>query len=252
MLSSIKRILSTCKKDAASSEDKQQEMPLGYYKTIPPKKFDELFTLYRDYLEHEDGLINYRTTWLVSVQSFLIATFGFSYQKKFEVLGQAITKCTVGELEVTIYLYDFFLFLLVLIGIVTSRAAIRSVKAAVLAIGALQKKWEGMIEHKEYPELFHLPKVIGGGFHKTPDEGAELALGLPKVFLISWCVIFVFIFGGFYYDLILLKRLPEPYPHIQEFAKTVDPGLHAFRMCENYMPQNLPSQILVFANDRSS
>jgi hypothetical protein len=53
------------------------------------KKIEELYLNYRDYIKHENILINYRTTWLITIQSFLITTFGFSYQKKFEVISSA-------------------------------------------------------------------------------------------------------------------------------------------------------------------
>jgi hypothetical protein len=49
----------------------------------------EIYELFRSYVKHEDTLIDHRTTWLIYIQSFLLATFGFSYQKKFEVYANA-------------------------------------------------------------------------------------------------------------------------------------------------------------------
>lgn len=177
-----------------------------YFKNFRPEQLDELFNLYRDYLKHEDGLINYRTTWLVSVQSFLIATFGLSYQKKFEVLAQAIEKCTVTKLEISIYLYDIFLVLLVIVGVYTSYAAIHSVKAALLANEELIRKWEEIIQY--YPPRYHLPAISGGGHPEALGKGKKLALNLPLGFLITWLVILLFVLTGICHDLTLLKKTP--------------------------------------------
>lgn len=206
MLNFFKKIFLGSTKTEPSFNEKERH--IEYFKNFPSEQLDKLFILYRDYLKHEDVLINYRTTWLVSVQSFLIATFGFSYQKKFEVLAQAIEKSAVAKLEISIYLYDFFMVLLIVIGVFTSVAAMRSVSAAVLAINELKEKWEAIIKY--YPPLYHLPNITGGGNTTASAIGAGLALRLPRGFLISWTVILFFTFVEFYHDLILLKILPEP------------------------------------------
>lgn len=190
------------KKDISLSQEKKTELQ-EYYRTIPPKDFDTLFSLYRDYLKHEDGLINYRATWFVGVQSFLIATFGLSYQKKFEVVAQAIKNCSIGQLKGSIYLYDISLFLLVIVGIFSSYAAISSIRAAVEAIDELQRKWKEEIIQGQ--TLHHLPNIIGGGMKDTVKDGAELALNLPVFFLRFWTGVVFFGVADAFHDYSLLN-----------------------------------------------
>jgi hypothetical protein len=45
-----------------------------------PEKLAEHFELYRDYVKHEDELINRRLTWLLTVQGFLFAAYGLTNQ----------------------------------------------------------------------------------------------------------------------------------------------------------------------------
>jgi hypothetical protein len=43
---------------------------------LDSKNTRELFWIYRLYVQYEDDLINNRTTWLITIQAFLLATFG--------------------------------------------------------------------------------------------------------------------------------------------------------------------------------
>src|ERR1051325_2213045 len=48
------------------------------------------YKIFRDYIEHEDGLIDKRLLWNINIQGFLFATYGFSVQKLAEV--QAVSR----------------------------------------------------------------------------------------------------------------------------------------------------------------
>src|SRR5271170_1594006 len=51
-------------------------------------KFEEsvkMYELYREYVRHEDGLVNYRMTWLLTIHGFLYATYGFTMQTNLQV-----------------------------------------------------------------------------------------------------------------------------------------------------------------------
>lgn len=205
------KIFSLGKCAETTKVDEAEEVKrLEHYRGLTPKKIDKLFELYRDYLKHEDNLVNHRLTWLVSVQSFLIATFGFSYQKKFEVISQAILDSKLSALENTIFLYDWFLFFLVLIGLGTSFSAWRSVSAAVRAINRLKLGWKKIIGSQ--PQHYHLPDITGGGDEKASDDGVRLSLGLPRFFLFFWLVILCFVGAGAWYNSVLLKAPPTPTP----------------------------------------
>lgn len=51
---------------------------LSVQKSPEPKwpKVEKLYQIYRDYLIHEDDLMNQRSTWHLLIQGFLFATFG--------------------------------------------------------------------------------------------------------------------------------------------------------------------------------
>lgn len=152
------------------------------------KYFHDLYTKYRDYIQHEDYLINQRITWLISIQSFLIATFGFSYQKKFEILSLNISKVEplkdtqLEKFNDLISKYDTFLIILTIIGIAVSIIALLSTNAAHSAIDVLSSEWK-----KISPDNgLELPGIIGGGSKKAHRYGKVLAELLPWFFLGIW------------------------------------------------------------------
>jgi hypothetical protein len=52
------------------------------------EKISELYKILRSYIEHEDYLINFRSNWMYLIQSFLVASYGFTIQKKLEVMSK--------------------------------------------------------------------------------------------------------------------------------------------------------------------
>ena len=174
------------------------------------KRVEAFYTLLRDYIKHEDGLINQRATWLMSVQAFLIATFGLSYQKKFEVLANAFIAGKVQQLQVMIAFYDVFLLLLVAIGIMTSIRAGDSVRAAMAALGRLTEHWNSFVQGQmkapfSLPaSLDYLPGIVGGGHPDAPGDGIRLADALPEFFRKFWLVMAVFVFFASCYDAYLV------------------------------------------------
>lgn len=215
MLKFIRKFFFGSKAPDLGSKGKAPEIEEGeklsrqeYFRDLRPEQVEQIYALYRDYLKHEDGLINHRVTWLVGVQSFLIATFGFAYQKKYEILSKALLDEEICKLGFSLYLYDAFLIFLVVIGVCTSTSALKSVGAATLALENLRSGWN---EIKDcHRSLFHLPGITGGGSDKANDDGKNLSLLLPKFFHRFWWGTFVFVAFNFYYDLILLKHTPNP------------------------------------------
>jgi hypothetical protein len=198
------------------------------------KYYQELYVLYRDYIKHEDNLINARISWMISIQSFLIATFGFSYQKKFEIINSFINK--INKIKVTdkqlldltdfiklkdvkeienildklyylnidsmmkieikafqnlIFRYDIFLWILTVIGMLTSFSALRSTSAAHSSIDELSIKWKEIIRNLKLP----FPQIVGGGSFKANQHGKILSERLPYFFLFIWGIILIFVIG---------------------------------------------------------
>lgn len=54
--------------------------------TLDQSEAIKLYEVFRDYLKHEDALVNNRLTWTLTIQGFLFAAYGLSIQKRLDVL----------------------------------------------------------------------------------------------------------------------------------------------------------------------
>jgi hypothetical protein len=165
------------------------------------------FKMFRDYIEHEDGLIDKRLLWNINIQGFLFATYGFSVQKLAEM--QALKGETVAPTGITSL--RGFMVILPMLGIVISILSFVGVIAAQRAIAQLSHDWhEAEKEHLPNatppPDGPRLPGIIGGGYtgETPPDECDRLAahkggfrapLWFPWIFVVAWLLVLVSYFG---------------------------------------------------------
>jgi hypothetical protein len=62
------------------------------------ERFEERYKLFREYVEHEDALINNRLTWLITIHGFLYAAYALSVGKYVEVRERMVSSCaSVGR-----------------------------------------------------------------------------------------------------------------------------------------------------------
>jgi hypothetical protein len=144
-----------------------------------------LYRIYRSYIEHEDRLIHNRTTWLITIQSFLIATFGFSFQKWYELSMNPATQWTPTTINATKY-YQIFLISLCIVGFIVSIIAFFALKAAAIAIRNLHDEWKKLAD--TLPFDHRLPVIIGGGIDQSVSHGLFLPLPLPFFFVSLWLI----------------------------------------------------------------
>ena len=85
----------------------------------------EFYKIIRDYITHEDSLINNRLTWLLAIQGLLFTAYGLS-------IREATRTADLVSL----------ISLLKILGILTSFLGFTGILAAVLAIEKVAKKWE--------------------------------------------------------------------------------------------------------------
>jgi hypothetical protein len=178
-------------------------------------KIIEIYELFRSYVKHEDTLIDHRTTWLIYIQSFLLATFGFSYQKKFEVYANACSgRWISGESATDLvkagckaadqlartmdnlpHQYDVFLLVMCFVGVGVSIASWISISAAVSALSSLEKKWKKKWKTNAFyeAELAVLPSITGGGHPRAAWLGKLLPQLLPAFFTILWVLAIVWV-----------------------------------------------------------
>jgi len=146
----------------------------------------ELYGVYRSYAQHEDNLINHRTTWLVTVTSFLITTLGLVFQAGLTTASTfaklpAAERVEVADLHKALLAgWTFFSALVILAGLGTSLTALFSVRAAHLALYRLKAKWEQV----EAADL--LPELLGGGHRRAVVYGLHMPNVLPATFLAIW------------------------------------------------------------------
>ncbi|HTT82215.1 MAG TPA: hypothetical protein VMF67_01910 [Rhizomicrobium sp.] len=114
-----------------------------------------IYKLFRDYVKHEDSLINNRLSWLLTIHGFLYATYGFTIQKKLEIAAKLATvlstsppgylKClgSMGNLGITIIQMELFLLCIVAVGLLISLVGLLSINAARRAANSLRDIFSG-------------------------------------------------------------------------------------------------------------
>ncbi|MGD9784084.1 MAG: hypothetical protein AB7U49_05285 [Hyphomicrobiaceae bacterium] len=157
----------------------------------PNRELIEIYKIYRSYEEHENDLLNHRTGWLVTVQSVLLATFGFSFQKHLEILQKVLAvppSAEKADMQNALFQFKIFLAALAIIGVVTCWGSYRSIKAARDAQIALRDKYN--VEHKAKVDVtLKLPPIAGGGSKSAEDAGSNFAYFLPGFFAILWVIV---------------------------------------------------------------
>lgn len=152
----------------------------------------DIYSLHRKYIEHEDDLIHQRITTLITIQSFLLATFGFTFQKKIEIVEKLYEQHQLpfSSLGLMANEFNWFLIILAIVGAGTSILALLSIRAASVTIDKLREHWLQVAHH--HPPAY-LPGIIGGGDDKIVTGGSQLATRVPWFLLILWAIIFLFL-----------------------------------------------------------
>ena len=178
-----------------------------------PQDIVALYNLHRAYAEHENHLINHRVSWCITIQSFVIATFGLSIHKKFEVaVNIASDTQKIAKLQPEILEFDIFLLFLTVVGFVVALVTLYSVIAATESISSINGHWNRTFQDNgELAKL--LPPIVGGGHPKSGIRGQWLSWSLPVFFVGFWVVVGIFIIAsvfGITHGLFSQKGLLEP------------------------------------------
>lgn len=166
----------------------QSEFDLTYYEQL------------RKYVQHEDYLINFRLTWSLTIHGFLLAAYGFTFQKLDVVIN--------GEHAMRLYAIALFIFqaLLAFLGCLVALGSHLGVHAALRAIGLIDviaragrlklsrlKPSNPDIVWK--PDIVFLPRIIGGGA-SHPHKAATIFFNLITIpFIFAWLILFIFTVG---------------------------------------------------------
>lgn len=175
----------------------------------------ETYEAFRSYARHEDNLINNRMTWMLTIHGFLYASYGFTLQKKLEILEKLKPRFVIwGEatnlplheyplpFRQTLFEIEAFLGLIAVIGFLISLYAWLSVRAAKSAIVTLKRTYEKehlgfpddperkFIELNDRPKLV-LPPLAGGGEKYAHEVGHSASMTIPLFLMGSWTIAFV-------------------------------------------------------------
>lgn len=199
-------------------------------RSVPPKpilRSEEAFSIYRDYLKHEDDLINNRLSWNFTIQGFLFAAYSFALEKIADIreglLSTAIDTRRVQASNVLHSISDLQIFLLVLtvVGMGVSFFVYVSVRAARYAIQELEVRWRSIDPDNDQAQesvrlssLFSpsflirvwrndafikthganppgLPGLVGGGHPLANFFGFHAPNGLPLLFIGVWLFLMI-------------------------------------------------------------
>lgn len=151
---------------------------------VPIKVADpiDLYRIYRDYIVHEDNLVNHRVGWFIQLHSFLIASYTIlvaSLIASFFPEGPSRVPAE-GVQSVAC----FVLLAISATGFMSSVAADSSIKAASKAVRNLEAHWERVA--KELAGDSGLPGITGGGNVDIRNRGGRFHDWLPTGFMILW------------------------------------------------------------------
>ncbi len=144
-----------------------------YWTKVRKKDAEKYEPIVRQMINHENDLANYRITWLLTVEGFLLAALGFAWEKKDAPL-------LVPTLS--------------LVGIVVALSAWLMLHLGTRAINRLRNWW-----HAECPKRWYRgrlidkgPDVVGYWSRKWYAYCLLPSQVFPVLFLVVWVLIFMF------------------------------------------------------------
>lgn len=139
--------------------------------------------MYRDYVKHEDNLINWRTTWALTIQGLTFGAISVCIGKIIDRSGFELCKVFSANLIGSDELYAMMIFVLSLFGAVIAYFSMQSVQAARGAILNLERMFR---EDVRFRAKSRFPIITGGGLGTIDRFGFRLAHSLPMIFVFVW------------------------------------------------------------------
>ncbi len=140
----------------------------------------QIYDLYRDYVKHEDELINRRLSWNLTLQGFLFAAYGVSFQ---------VLSNTTADPAIRVHL-RLLPCVFAVVGCLVATLVLMSILAAQSSIDGLKIRWRSPSSHIEDNVLEMLPELTGAGQHFANYWGKLSQVGIPNVIIIAWVGLF--------------------------------------------------------------
>ena len=155
--------------------------------TLELQQSVSMYTVYRQYLVHEDDLVHQRTTWSITIQGFLIVAFGLAFQNKVKIFEMPPVVTSTFAPPLLDRQYSAEIFILAILGIGVSLICLLAVLAAQRAINGLRRSWASW--HRRHQGLPDYPDLAGGGDWCATLLGHQLPVCLQAFFAGFWIIV---------------------------------------------------------------
>lgn len=157
---------------------------------------DQLFDIYRKYIIHQYDLFNHRTNWYVALNAFLFGTYGFTIQKRLDVLVRPDSAAERFANE--LWSINVFLFAMSALGVALSVLVFKLLRAASAPIKQLQTEFDIMMtalaveREQSSADQGRLPYVVGAFDARFMERGRTLTTLIPCIVGPAWVGIMLF------------------------------------------------------------
>jgi len=138
----------------------------------------EKYRVIRDYIIHEDNLINQRMTWMILIQSFLVAGFVYSLSSGLDDKGG--DSANIGSSIPMSDTLTAIVWAIPLTGLTISLLGFVSILAASNALTSLTRTYSPQFEEKGFPPL------SGGGSGSAALLGFVAPFLIPVAMVVLW------------------------------------------------------------------
>jgi hypothetical protein len=157
----------------------------------------------RAYIQHEDQLVNNRTSWMLTVNGLLFAALGVILPKIVDESVLLVGEKAVPANLVVVSLYCFFVFCLCVVGAGISQIGHDALKAAYQATAAIKDICNHSFSNgeidtgKQKYEVCHcadgklecdLPMLTRGGVIQKEDSTQHIRYGYVDLLIVIWWV----------------------------------------------------------------
>jgi hypothetical protein len=162
-----------------------------------------IYETFRNYVRHEDTLINNRLTWILTIHGFLYATYGFTLQKELEVM-RALQHHTPyhSPLCYTLSQAEIFLLGIAFVGASISFFGWLSIHAAKQSASSIDRIFRQNNFHdsatlvlngsglniQTFPGPYKFPAILGGGRKYSVKFGVSASITIPWILFASWFI----------------------------------------------------------------
>lgn len=153
----------------------------------------------RNYITHEDTLINNRLTWFLVSQGLIFSAFSALFKPKADLLSK-LCEYHSSNSQIAIMLSELerLQFILSLLGLFVCIICYLGIEAAVCSINEIKQNFEHISQKVD------LPALTGGGNQFAQKFGIVSPRGIPIILFCAW--------------LSLILKLTLSFAHYQEFV----------------------------------